>query len=74
MASKNALGNRACVLDSGICVCEKNFECRNAGFGIVLPAGEMLEFVSTGVWKGGHTWKRLAHGRIGGLCDDYISC
>jgi len=32
--------------------------------------------VSIGVWerKGGHTWKRLAHGRIGGLCDDIYSC
>ena len=50
------------------------FERMDEHFGTAQRAGEMLEFVSTGAWKGGHTWKRLAHGRIGGLCNDYISC
>jgi len=36
----------------------------------------VFPFVSIRVWKGkgGYTWKRLAHGRIGELCDDIYSC
>ena len=37
--------------------------------------GVCFPFVSIGEWKrkGGPTWKRLAHGRIGGFCDDIYS-